>query len=83
MALTDTFLRQMKHSRAPAGDKYADGQDMFLLVKAAGKYWRMNYRYAEKQKALALGVYLELSLAKASKRRESARELLADGIDPS
>lgn len=56
---------------------------MFLSVKAAGKYWRMNYRYAEKQKTLALGVYPEVSLAKARKRRESARELLADGIDPS
>jgi integrase len=56
---------------------------MYLLVKAAGKYWRMNYRYAEKQKTLALGVYPEVSLAKARKRREAARELLADGIDPS
>ncbi|WP_371867168.1 Arm DNA-binding domain-containing protein [Duganella lactea] len=46
MALTDTFVRQVKHSGAPAGDKYTDGQGMFLLVKAAGKYWRMNYRFA-------------------------------------
>src|SRR5471032_963825 len=83
MALTDTFVRQIKHSGAAAGDKYTDGQGMFLLVKAAGKYWRMNYRYAEKQKTLALGVYPEVSLAKARKRRETARELLADGIDPS
>ena len=42
MALTDTFVRQVKHSGASAGDKYTDGQGMFLLVKAAGKYWRMN-----------------------------------------
>jgi integrase len=83
MALTDTFVRQVKHSGAPAGDKYTDGQGMFLLVKAAGKYWRMNYRYAEKQKTLALGVYPAVSLAKARKRRENARELLAEGIDPS
>lgn len=83
MALTDTFVRQVKHSGAPAGDKYTDGQGVFLLVKAAGKYWRMNYHYTEKQKTLALGVYPAVSLAKARKRRESARELLADGIDPS
>ena len=83
MALTDTFVRQVKHSGAPAGDKYTDGQGMFLLVKAAGKYWRMNFRFAEKQKTLALGVYPAVSLAKARKRREAARELLADGIDPS
>lgn len=83
MALTDTFVRQVKHSGAPAGDKYTDGQGMFLLVKAAGKYWRMNYRFTEKQKTLALGVYPAVSLAKARKRRDEARELLADGIDPS
>lgn len=83
MALTDTFVRQVKHSGTAAGDKYTDGQGMFLLVKAAGKYWRMNYRYAEKQKTLALGVYPAVSLAKARKRRENARELLAEGIDPS
>lgn len=82
MALNDTFIRQIKHSGAPAGDKHTDGQGLLLLVKAAGKYWRFNYRYADKQKTLALGVYPEVSLAKARKRREEARELLADGKDP-
>lgn len=82
MALTDTFLRQVKYSGAPAGDKHTDGRGMFLLVKAAGKYWRMNYRFLGKQKTLALGVYPDVTLAKARKRREEARVLLADGIDP-
>lgn len=82
MALTDTFIRHVKHSGAPAGDKHTDGHGLFLLVKAAGKYWRMNYRFADKQKTLALGVYPEVSLLKARKRREEAKELLADNIDP-
>jgi len=82
MALTDTFLRQVKYSGAPAGDKHTDGRGMFLLVKAAGKYWRMSYRFLGKQKTLALGVYPDVTLAKARKRREEARVLLADGIDP-
>ena len=82
MALTDTFIRQIKHTGAPAGDKHADGQGLYLLVKAAGKYWRMDYRYAKKRKTLALGVYPAVSLAKARKRRDEARELLADGNDP-
>lgn len=56
---------------------------MYLHVKAAGKYWRMSYRYAGKQKLLALGVYPAVSLLKARQRRDKARELLADGIDPS
>jgi integrase len=81
MPLTDTFVKHVKPVK-PAGDKYADGDGMYLLVKPAGKYWRMDYRYLGKRKTLALGVYPEVSLAKARKRRETARELLADGIDP-
>ena len=83
MPLPDTFVRQVKHSGKTAGDKYADGGGMYLLVKAAGKYWRMDYRFADKRKTLALGIYPDVSLAKARQRRQEARELLADGIDPS
>jgi integrase len=82
MALTDTAVRQYKHSGKPAGDKHSDSGGLYLLVKAAGKYWRMDYRYADKRKTLALGVYPAVSLAKARKRRDEARELLADGQDP-
>ena len=83
MALTDTFTKNTKHSGKPTGDKHTDGGGMYLLVNAGGKYWRMDYRFVEKRKTLALGVYPEVSLAKARQRREKARELLADGIDPS
>ena len=65
MALTDTFIRQTKWSGAKAGDKYSDGGGLCLLVKGAGKYWRLNYRFLDKQKTLALGVYPALSLAAA------------------
>lgn len=83
MALTDTFTKQVKHSGKPAGDKHTDGNGLYLLVKASGKYWRMDYTHATKRKTLALGVYPAVSLAKARQRREKARALLADGIDPS
>ena len=83
MALTDTFVRQVKHTGKASGDKHADGGGMYLLVKASGRYWRMDYTHADKRKTLALGVYPEVSLAKARKRREEARELLAEGLDPS
>lgn len=74
MALTDTFVKNVKPTGAVAGDKHADGLGLYLHVKEAGKYWRMNYRFTGKQKTLALGVYPEVSLAKARKRREIARE---------
>jgi integrase len=83
MALTDTFTRQVKHTGKAAGDKHTDGGGMYLLVKAAGRYWRLDYRHGGKRKTLALGTYPEVSLAKARQKRDKARELLAEGIDPS
>ncbi len=82
MALNPTFVKNVKHTGATAGDKHTDGEGMYLLVKAGGKYWRMDYRFAEKRKTLALGVYPAVSLLKARQRREAARELLAENLDP-
>lgn len=82
MALTDTFVRQVKHSGAPAGDKHSDGNGLFLLVKGTNKYWRLSYRFAGKQKTLALGVYPSVSLAQARRQRDEARKALAQGVDP-
>ncbi len=83
VALTDTFVKNVKHTGGPSGDKHTDGAAMYLLVNTGGKYWRMFYRFADKRKTLALGVYPAVSLAKARHRRDKARELLADGTDPS
>jgi integrase len=82
MSLTDTFVRQVKHTGSPTGDKHSDGHAMYLHVKATGKYWRMNYRIGGKQKTLALGVYPEVSLAKARVARDQARQQIAAGDDP-
>ncbi|PQP01207.1 integrase [Massilia phosphatilytica] len=82
MSLTDTFVRQVKHSGKPAGDKYTDGLALYLHVKAAGKYWRMSYRYNGKQRLLALGVYPAVTLARARQLRDDARQLVSAGVDP-
>lgn len=82
MSLTDTFIKQVKHSGKPAGDKHSDGQALYLHVTAAGKYWRMSYGLHGKQRLLALGVYPAVSLAAARRLRDSARAQLARGIDP-
>ena len=82
MALTDTFVKSAKFTGLSAKEKHADSGGMYLLVNASGKYWRMDYRFADKRKTLALGVYPAVSLAKARARRDKARELLADDIDP-
>ncbi len=83
MALTDTFIKKAKHSGKPAGDKHTDGQGLYLHITAPGKYWRMAYRMHDKQKTLSIGVYPAVSLAQAREARTRAKELLAQGIDPS
>ena len=83
MALTDTFIKQVKHTGKATGDKHADSGGMYLLVKSAGKYWRWDYAHADKRKTLAFGVYPDISLADARDARKSARTLLAQGTDPS
>ena len=84
MALTDTAVKNAKPDPArPSGYKKADGDGLFLLVKPSGKYWRMDYRFADKRNTLALGVYPAVSLKEARKRRDDARALLAKDLDPS
>lgn len=56
---------------------------MHLLVQSNGsKYWRLQYRFAGKQKMLALGVYPAVSLTEARRRRDEARQQIANNIDP-
>ena len=63
--------------------KLADGGGMYLEVMPNGsKYWRLKYRFDEKEKRLALGVYPDVSLAEARTRRDEARKLLAKNVDP-
>ena len=81
MALTDIKVRTAK----PMDKQYklTDGNGMHLLVHPNGsRYWRLQYRFGGKQKMLALGVYPDVSLADARARRDDARKLLANGIDP-
>ena len=81
MALTDIKVRTAK----PTDKQYklTDGNGMHLLVHPNGsRYWRLQYRYGGKQKMLALGVYPDVSLADARARRDEARKLLANDIDP-
>lgn len=83
VALTDTFIKTIKHTGEKLCNKHADGTGLYLHVTLTGKYWRMNYRFNGKQKTIAFGVYPDVSLAKARERLNEARKLLADKKDPS
>ena len=79
--LAATAVKQAKPKATPY--KMTDGGGLYLLVNSKGKYWRYNYRFTGKQKTLALGVYPDISLSTARKLHHSAREQLAEGVDPS
>jgi len=82
MALTDTALRNAKPSEKPY--KLYDEKGLFLIVNPnGGKWWRLKYRFKDKEKTLSVGTYPEISLASARARRDEARALVAEGKDPS
>jgi len=81
VSLSDAKARNAKPKTKPY--KMADGEGLFLLVTpSGGKYWRLKYFFAGKEKLLALGIYPETSLADARERRAQARKALAAGNDP-
>ena len=81
MALTDTAIRNAKPKHSM--HKLSDGGGLQLWITPNGsKLWRLAYRFGEKQKKLSIGPYPAISLAKARDERETAKVLLAAGIDP-
>lgn len=82
MALTDAALRALKPGDKPR--KFADGNGLFIYVAPNGsRLWRYAYRYGGKQKLLSFGAYPEIGLAEARRKRDAARALLREGVDPS
>ena len=73
MPLTDIRVRN-----AIAGEKQyrlADSGGMYLEVRPnGGRYWRLKYRFAGKEKALPLGAYPEVSLKEARAKRDAAKK---------
>jgi len=62
--------------------KLSDGGGLFLLVNPNGrKYWRLKYRFAGKEKLLAIGVYDIVSLSEARDKTREAKKELSDGKD--
>ena len=81
MTLTDTQIRKVK-SREKSF-KLADGKGLFLVVQPNNsKYWRFRYWFSGREKLLSIGVYPEVTLAGARKKRDEAVQMLADDIDP-
>jgi len=82
MPLSDTQIRTAK-----AGEKtykLSDERGLYLEVTPNGsKWWRFKYRFEGKEKRLSLGVYPDIGLKTARERRDEARRLVANQVDPS
>jgi len=81
MPLSDTAIRLAKPGAKPY--KIYDREGLFLLVTPKGsKLWRWRYRFAGKEKLMALGEYPVVGLARARESHLAVRKMLTDGIDP-
>lgn len=83
MPLTDASC---KNATCPVGKpraRFSDAGGLYLEVTPAGaKLWRWKYRFAGKEKRLALGAYPDVPLKKARADRDAARVMLDGGTDP-
>ncbi|MCC7082356.1 MAG: tyrosine-type recombinase/integrase [Burkholderiales bacterium] len=81
MPLTDIAIRSAKPQARTV--RLFDGGGLYLEVSpAGGKWWRWKYRFDGKEKRLSFGVYPDVSLKSARDRRDDARKLLANDVDP-
>src|SRR6202167_2057933 len=82
MPLTDSMARNAKPAAKTV--RMFDRDGLYLEVSPrGGKWWRLKYRFAGKEKRVSLGVYPEVNLKKARARTIEARQLLEAGVDPS
>ncbi|HNZ32261.1 MAG TPA: integrase arm-type DNA-binding domain-containing protein [Smithellaceae bacterium] len=79
--LTDIKVQKAKPKEKPFS--LFDGGGLYLLITpSGGKLWRFKYRFDNKEKKLAFGSYPEIRLLDARRKRDDARRLLANNVDP-
>lgn len=82
MPLTDTTIRNAKPGAKSI--KLFDERGLYLeITPPGGKLWRLKYSFGGKEKRLSFGAYPDVSLKAAREKRDDARRMLVDGIDPS
>ena len=80
--LTDAAAKAAETRDKPY--KIADSGGLFLYIAPSGlKSWRMKFTLHGKEKLLTFGRYPEIKLSKAREKRDEARRLLREHIDPS
>lgn len=81
MPLTDTAIKQAK--AASKAYTLTDGDGLSLQVPETGsKRWHFRFQWNSKQQRISLGTYPAVTLKEARQRRDAARALVANGVDP-
>ena len=84
--LTAREVKNLSHDVGGAKkQRFPDGGGLYLLItENNSKYWRIDYRQPVSQKynTLAVGTYPEVTLEQARLKRDEAKKMLANGIDP-
>ena len=82
MPLTDATIRAAL--KLTERRKISDGAARYLLITPPREpAWRLKYRIAGREKLLSLGRLRDVPLRRAREKRDEARRLVANGIDPS
>jgi integrase len=62
---------------------HLDGKGLYLLVKPSGsKSWVLRFTLNGKKREMGLGAFPAIGLSDARQKRDDARKLLTDGVDP-
>lgn len=63
--------------------KLADEKGLYLLISPSGsKRWQLRYSFQGQKKKISFGPFPEVSLKAARAKRDEARAMIADGVDP-
>ena len=83
-SLTDSKIKSLK-ADSNKHQRISDGLGLYLFIHKNGyKYWKFDYSrpYTKKRNTISFGIYPTTSLAEARIRRDEARTLLSQNIDP-
>jgi hypothetical protein len=81
MPLSHFEIQSAKSAAKPY--KLADSGGLFLLIQPnCSKLWRLKYRHHGVERSLSFGAYPAVSLADARAKRDDAKKLMSEGLDP-
>lgn len=85
ISINSALKAPVKLGKVPSG---GGEKQMYLFLKAnadksIGASWRLDYAINGKRKTFSIGTYPDISLKEARDKRDEARKLIDNGIDPS